>query len=1337
MACKIDKLVKSGRIKAENAEALKEYAKLAMMDKNDMLMTPEEADRLSSFKNEISIQQVASKLADGVYNIHSGIVVGLNAREVSFKGKPVYIEGLTIKGNQILATISFVQDKANKKYYNMDTSALKVDDTNVYNRLYGSEYDSAMDVDAEFETIVRKEQFYTKNKLNEVFDMLNEIDVIKTDPEHLEHLRTVMKMVGNPLSKVIPEMSVRLDKKADANRGVFKVKNGEGGIDIKVGVSPKKANNQMSAAETYVHELVHAAMEFAFEYSKERISPTINRLVAMHKQAMEVLTWEDLMPDTPMNPEIEKQIAQKRLEYIKNSKNNLKEFLVYAVTNKKVIAKLKDLKVYVTKDKPEGFIAKLMYYVRKILDTAMQRWRKEDNSMMADQLAFKLLTEMMQVNNKSQIKLSEGIGEKLWDKLDQWEQTWEDWVDKLKDFSYFQLKSPYPEGESLLKKSRWMLSNWYQLLTNPDLQHVRETLVSVVGIRPESTLMRLASNLTDKDEYAERVDEMIAQAAKINRQMKKSEQTTKDLIGNAFNKPLTTAQSSALYTGLIHNDGGQLLPKYGKKVAELYSDPAKLKAEIAKLEKEVYDKAKNDGDRRYLEYQINGLVKYMQTGTGSLIQLKNAYGIAKRAGTVAAKVNIDKKDVEDIDTLVSLKLIDSMAEETKTTMAELLEVEYDGIEAMAKMNTGIKTYRNTMLSEFEKLNEKKGYVREAYDEYSSAVVAPIEDKKAMEAKGYKLVSEFNTEGVTNEIPMAIYVGNDLIRQDMNMSIVRYTGDRQQGKSITQAVSNFTTSVSRSRAKAAVSAMRLKATKMMNDVLAGVAVNEVNGLMPDINEAGAMIEFRYQLPLSVKLDDLQMETGGIEGVARSWMHEVDRNMSQEMNDLAFTEMVKDSLKPKKQEYVELSMSSDRAAVRSVMEVLPPSMKKKLDQLADQAAPRDENGLLTEEFVKNWFTPVEWDKLTTGQKTALIRETSRGTIRVRADMLYNIFGFRDVSLVNAKFIRMLPKLIKHYLRKMENLWKEFVSLFKIDVVIKTTNVIAGNIISNLMQGIQTGQMPWTIVQDNIKAAQSLLAYLKQEAEVERAKAIMIANNFAKKDVDYHNQQLAYLKANEVHPLMEAGLYQNVMEDITSFDYKSNNKITRWFDERLEWSPQIVRDGLDFLFVRERSSLFRFVERATAMSDFTARYTQYRHSMKVAQRKFSRDNGREPNMKEMSQIERGIIREISDSYINYSKPDTPFWQWMNDMGLVMFTKYAIRIQKVIRDGILKHPIRFALALLGQELLDVTVGINPDDIVEKSLFNKGLTDLLYMPNVTDMVDAVITPQMWDNYKDVEKVLS
>ena len=107
----------------------------------------------------------------------------------------------------------------------------------------------------------------------------------------------------------------------------------------------------------------------------------------------------------------------------------------------------------------------------------------------------------------------------------------------------------------------------------------------------------------------------------------------------------------------------------------------------------------------------------------------------------------------------------------------------------------------------------------------------------------------------------------------------------------------------------------------------------------------------------------------------------------------------------------------------------------------------------------------------------------------------------------------------------------------------------------------------------------------------------------------------------------------------------------------------------------------------------------------------------------LEKGVSEEkarysVLDAFINYDKPASSIEQWANDMGLVMFTKYFKRIQRVIRNGVVEHPISFALSLIAQEgLMDVS------DITDSSFMSKNYGAI--SQNVFDELARAVTPSL------------
>jgi hypothetical protein len=97
---------------------------------------------------------------------------------------------------------------------------------------------------------------------------------------------------------------------------------------------------------------------------------------------------------------------------------------------------------------------------------------------------------------------------------------------------------------------------------------------------------------------------------------------------------------------------------------------------------------------------------------------------------------------------------------------------------------------------------------------------------------------------------------------------------------------------------------------------------------------------------------------------------------------------------------------------------------------------------------------------------------------------------------------------------------------------------------------------------------------------------------------------------------------------------------------------------------------------------------------------------------------IQAASDAFINYDIPSHRKLQWANDMGLVMFTKYLIRIQKVILYLARNHPLSSLTTLLLNQYMDVLPMIYDSGVFGDS-YGGGLlhAGALEYPGVVDNI--------------------
>ncbi len=313
-------------------------------------------------------------------------------------------------------------------------------------------------------------------------------------------------------------------------------------------------------------------------------------------------------------------------------------------------------------------------------------------------------------------------------------------------------------------------------------------------------------------------------------------------------------------------------------------------------------------------------------------------------------------------------------------------------------------------------------------------------------------------------------------------------------------------------------------------------------------------------------------------------------------------------------------------------------------------------------------------------------------------------------------------------MELGWQEIIKLAKVNIIIKMPAVLIQNILSNLLAPIQLGMSPAESVRLQLQGSKDLTQYMNWHKEAELLKDAEASGNTRELDTSRIEMLEARMKDSAAAPLMDAGLFQAIVEDANIEDMETSGKITKKVDKTLDNAPTFVKTGLNWLFLTERTNFFKGMTKFTQYSDFVGRYALYHGTNSKLKRKLQAVKqgdlkaGVHSGMKMTKattpeDIHEHVLQLVTDVFINYSVPNSKVLEYANKMGLVMFTKYIQRIQRVLKAGAINHPANFALALAGQDMFyDVS------DIGEQSYITK---DMSYMiKNPIDNLMTAITPQ-------------
>lgn len=1177
---------------------------------------------------------------------------------------------------------------------------------------------------------------------------LYDIDDVKISDEHKSRLEKVVEMIAGNGKKFIPETFVYLNKQAAKNGGFIEFSGSKKGIYIGVGGNGLN-RTEMSAAEAYVHELVHAATEYAKNNNKSEIAMTILRLQDLRTDAMKVLKWEDFLPDNQQynsNEEIES--AKKTYDYLTDPEVGLSEFIAMGMTNEKMIKKLSEIKVYRDKDvASKGFFNALYDMVDKLFRFVMSASRNERVDIKGDELLTKLAMELAKANNKAMIAKKAGIASKVGDGI----LFLNDSISKfLKNYQPTNPSvKPADYTSSKWEKTKWLSKNLFFLLSDEKARpHLENFMSEAMGRRPEGFTQTLIRDLREKDGFQRIIESLGLESGSIDRTREHEVQIVGSLILNSFDKHPTKEEQEAMTLALLDTDISTIYEKYGiDKIKKLLGDNEALMNEISSLRARVYKSAMDKKTANYYVSQANGLGFYMATGKGEIDQLLNAKNIANKFNT-DKPIKADESIVELIDELATLEALSYTSGSQIDIALKLIEKEEVGVRNFVALHKSFKEKsRRELFQSVDKdgnvsegyFNEIKGYTKEIFDSDVTVEVAPLNNRTEMEKKGFTYVETLEKhKNDGSKQTMALFVNDDKLTQSYNRTALRLTDMGRKGTTLLDVRYKGEEMLSKKLAEADVKKMNHDASvltkqRMENPILD--AENRSSNMIPIYNKNGVPINYRYVMSKKKKRELLKQDIRAAHVMGRMEASIKDKIDTKKFNDKVIDVLVADAVTNNKnsgdigqwnnKKYYFIGPKATNPDAQEAWRVLPTAVKDRIKFEIEKSirAEAKKRGLKLRRNKKGELVvdaTIKMDSIDNPKENTIdeklepqpkwLTDKYKG-LPFRADVMYGIFGFRDASIADMKLLNGFNSTIKHWIRMTELLWKEIVRVSKVNIIIKTPQVLIGNIVSNLALCVQLGLNPIDAFKLQMDGVRSLRKYLNDETELEKLKLSRDSGNVTGAEIKRISELENNLKENPARDLFLSGLYQSIVEDASIGDLKASSKMTRKVDEKLENFPELVRNGVDILFVTERTKLFKMVTFATQASDFAARYALIE------------------GLKAQGVSKTEAINTAKDAFIIYSNPDSKLLQYLNDMGLVMFTKYFMRIQRVISKGAMDHPISFLLALIGQAtIMDI------DDVSDQSLFSKDLSNMFYSP--VDVLTQAVYPSSVEYAEAIYKAL-
>lgn len=796
------------------------------------------------------------------------------------------------------------------------------------------------------------------------------------------------------------------------------------------------------------------------------------------------------------------------------------------------------------------------------------------------------------------------------------------------------------------------------------------------------------------------------------RAAKKIEGTRKDIMNGTqklvlggfkdAGEKLDQSDKTAIAAGVMRTDMGALLDHYSmNELNMLVQNDAALDRAIRNFESQLA----GSKYRHFYTKQAKLLAYHMVSGdVRADLVLFNAGNIARLYETpYASRVTEDEAAANEkiIDPLVSLYAMKYTRKGYKVRLRRIFKEEIartdggNGMELVMKMHKHLLEESKDRLFSDAPALFMKGYVPEIYNPYKSAVVATAEEGAALVEQGWvkgdPLIPDDNDP---NQAEKHIYTLRDGGLARRVSGTISNTGIKARGSAMHNGnISPVSSEGQYNRDQMnELSASKRNAIVDMFKADPDFNPEEANKgkqfMVPVLNAQGKAANYRYMMKQRTKDRVLERDNRfeHILGTMASSIYDKQQTKQQNRKVIeALHAQYKAEYGEKAKSYVVVSPISQDPEMREIYNVLPDATKEAIREI--------------------------WGK---------------DEMMVRADLLDINFGYRKLSWADAwgkdatergLLDEMVINIAEYAfgkkavlkLRQGEQVWQSLVQMTKDNMVVKSFSTLLGNFKSNVTELLWFGVSPADIVKHHRVAMKGALDYRRDSAELFDLEQKLLLD-FGIADRAQMEKRVIQLKdsiaRNPVKPLIDEGLMPTIVEDVDMEDdiYSYKSKFVRSTEKVTKHlNPAVVTAG-KWMLITQDTPLYKVMSHGTQLSDFVARYTLYQHLT-------TRTKERVEHL--------DAVQLVSEAFVNYDIPAHRKLQALNDNGLVWFTKYYLRIQKVIMRLMRDNPGR-SMAMVGMEHFFSTIPSLLDSAALNNIGNPMSSGAMKYPSTLDDLATV-----------------
>lgn len=1201
--------------------------------------------------------------------------------------------------------------------------------------------------DGDLETIISDANDTVEGRLS-VFDKLqslaNDLGNKIENTEHLQHLKSLLKKINPDATK---DLIIKVEEGKAFNAGmlsgdVVTIGFQKAPLDLITRLSPLHGK---SGAEIYAHELVHAGLRFALANNKMfGINSLVNQLMDVQKAAMESITWEDFMPDSYDSSlqEMYEEQAKQLWDYIFNHNDTvnltgLHEFCAYGLTNEKLMNKLKSIEMPIRRNKQGKVyvldrlisIAKAIYDIvfgtgrtAESLQAFKDAWTgtvslREKRTLYAE--LDRLTTAISGANIKAYrnlfyhpMRVAEYMFKFLGTVRSKGNELVSPWLKRL-----FNLMDDH--GYKANWTNRITDNNWVKAAKVAGLvtgfafsasrrKAFKEWLIDISGMTQQSVAMSMLRDLSEPDLQTARLDMISALTRQQEQCSKALEATAFAELSEKFGRTLNDAETHSLTTSCLYTDLQCLLEDNNfATIKELLQNNEAVSEAINKINTEL----KKERYYKWYRNQALGLAYYMVSGIGNECQNLNAENIVRgfySGITMEYKPELVEK-VNKLATLYALMLTPKHEKQLAASLSDegitnfLITHKQFVKESKEGVNITDPKGNPITVQTLNSLHAIKGYTKSLIDTSYDIRTDLVINKEQLAKEGFELIRVFGSNNVTQNNGIALYRRSFATPRRRDGAAFMMAGANSLGTSLKDTaymlsdnltdINQVSTQklVQQYQQNADITAKKLAKMMFTKELTIKELSENSSGYTPILNPETLLVsDYRITMSVQNKINDLHMNTNGLHILSKMYASQNTKANADIRNRILIR-----FLKEDVQNNMNMSTLRDIHGYGYKYIQLTPNSSNKFLRDAWACLPRQIQ-----------------DEVNSGEP-----------FYVREDWLQSLLGTPSGSINDLDFVKKHGnKVTQRMISISEYVLKCIAYLAKQNIIIRVPAVLLGNIISNFNYSVMNGTNPIKVGQKTLENAKAIRDYVNTKRELNRILFKQRLGTATSDELAKINWYTARLEHSQVHPLMEKGMYQAIVEDINPDDLESIGQVQKLIKNNkfVQRIPSAMRTALKHLYATEGTPLYDFMFQATQYSDFVARATEYQILMEKAPKKYEvvKKNGKTIRQvsKAWAEYEEKATIQVWNAFINYDKPQSTVEQYFNDLGLVMFTKFAKRIQHVIAKGTIDNPIGTLMFILGQSFI-----LDTEDIMEQNVFNKHWSSLVHSP--LDNIINAVTP--------------